>query len=80
MVVGDDDQSIYRFRRASFAAFAAFNDRFSRPPAHDPTATPPGPPPHLRIEQNVRSPEGVLTEADAHDLAWAQLRRRSTVT
>ena len=37
MVVGDDDQSIYRFRGASFAAFAEFDARFSRPPAHDPT-------------------------------------------
>ncbi len=39
MVVGDDDQSIYRFRGASFAAFAEFDARFSRPPTHDPTAT-----------------------------------------
>ena len=30
MVVGDDDQSIYRFRGASFAAFAEFDRRFSR--------------------------------------------------
>ena len=37
MVVGDDDQSIYRFRGASFAAFAEFDARFARPPAHDPT-------------------------------------------
>ena len=36
MVVGDDDQSIYRFRGASFAAFAEFDARFARPPAHDP--------------------------------------------
>ena len=48
MVVGDDDQSIYRFRGASFAAFAEFDARFSRPPAHDPTRPPPGPPPRLR--------------------------------
>ncbi len=31
MVVGDDDQSIYRFRGASFAAFAEFDQRFSSP-------------------------------------------------
>jgi DNA helicase-2/ATP-dependent DNA helicase PcrA len=64
MVVGDDDQSIYRFRGASFAAFAEFDARFSRPPIHDPTATPPGPPPRLRIEQNFRSVGNVLTAAN----------------
>ena len=64
MVVGDDDQSIYRFRGASFAAFAEFEARFSRPPAHDPHATPPGPPPRLRIEQNFRSVRNVLTAAN----------------
>ena len=36
MVVGDDDQSIYRFRGASFAAFAEFDRRFGGPPKHDP--------------------------------------------
>ena len=64
MVVGDDDQSIYRFRGASFAAFAEFDARFARPPAHDPDATPPGPPPRLRIEQNFRSVRNVLTAAN----------------
>ncbi len=64
MVVGDDDQSIYRFRGASFAAFAEFDARFSRPPAHDPTRHPPGPPPRLRIEQNFRSVGHVLTAAN----------------
>jgi DNA helicase-2/ATP-dependent DNA helicase PcrA len=64
MVVGDDDQSIYRFRGASFAAFAEFDARFARPPAHDPTARPPGPPPRLRIEQNFRSVGHVLTGAN----------------
>jgi len=64
MVVGDDDQSIYRFRGASFAAFAEFEARFGRPPTHDPTATPPGPPPRLRIEQNFRSVGHVLTGAN----------------
>ncbi len=64
MVVGDDDQSIYRFRGASFAAFAEFDARFAKPPTHDPTATPPGPPPRLRIEQNFRSVRHVLTAAN----------------
>ena len=64
MVVGDDDQSIYRFRGASFAAFAEFDTRFGRPPAHDPGATPPGPPPRLPIEQNFRSVRHVLTGAN----------------
>ncbi len=64
MVVGDDDQSIYRFRGASFAAFAEFEARFAKPPAHDPNARPPGPPPRLRIEQNFRSVGHVLTAAN----------------
>ena len=65
MVVGDDDQSIYRFRGASFAAFAEFDRRFSRPPAHAPDATPPGQPPaRRRIEQNFRSVGRVLEAAN----------------
>ena len=32
VVVGDDDQSIYRFRGASYAAFERFRERFERPP------------------------------------------------
>lgn len=64
MVVGDDDQSIYRFRGASFAAFAEFDRRFSLAPAHDRTAAPPGPPPRLRIEQNFRSVGNVLDIAN----------------
>ncbi len=64
MVVGDDDQSIYRFRGASYAAFAEFDRRFALSPAHDPGATPPGPPPHRRIEQNFRSVDNVLLAAN----------------
>ena len=64
MVVGDDDQSIYRFRGASYAAFAEFDRRFSRPPAHDPQVPAPGPPPRLRIEQNFRSVGNVLEAAN----------------
>ncbi len=36
VVVGDDDQSIYRFRGASYAAFQQFRERFGAPPAWDP--------------------------------------------
>ena len=64
MVVGDDDQSIYRFRGASYAAFAEFEARFSRPPVHAPDASPPGPPPRLRIDRNFRSVGHVLTVAN----------------
>ncbi len=64
MVVGDDDQSIYRFRGASFAAFAEFDTRFSRPPAHAPDVAPAGPPRHLAIEQNFRSTSFVLDAAN----------------
>ena len=64
MVVGDDDQSIYRFRGASFAAFAEFDARFSRPPAHAPDAPAPGAPRHLAIEQNFRSVRHVLDGAN----------------
>ncbi len=64
MVVGDDDQSIYRFRGASYAAFAEFDRRFSRPPAHDPAAAPPGSPRRLRLEESFRSVEHVLRGAN----------------
>ncbi len=36
VVVGDDDQSIYRFRGASYAAFSQFRERFELPPTWDP--------------------------------------------
>ncbi|MFV2064575.1 MAG: ATP-dependent helicase, partial [Chloroflexota bacterium] len=64
MVVGDDDQSIYRFRGASFAAFIEFDRRFSGPPRHDPDAASPGPPARLRLEDNFRSVEPVLRVAN----------------
>ena len=64
MVVGDDNQSIYRFRGASFAAFSEFDRRFSRPPAHDRDGPAPGPPPRFRIEENFRSVEHILTAAN----------------
>ena len=55
MVVGDDDQSIYRFRGASFAAFAEFDARFSPPAGARPrrararTAAPPPDRPELPL-------------------------------
>jgi DNA helicase II / ATP-dependent DNA helicase PcrA len=64
MVVGDDDQSIYRFRGASFAAFVEFDRRFSGAPAHDPGGPAPGPPTRLRIERNFRSRPPVLAVAN----------------
>ncbi len=64
MVVGDDDQSIYRFRGASFAAFKEFDRRFSGPPRHAPDSAPPGPPQRLPIEQNFRSVGRVLAAAN----------------
>ncbi|CAN5739403.1 hypothetical protein BH23CHL8_BH23CHL8_12770 [soil metagenome] len=64
MVVGDDDQSIYRFRGASAAAFVEFDRRFGAPPAHDPNGPAPGGPPRLRLEENFRSVEPVLMVAN----------------
>jgi DNA helicase-2/ATP-dependent DNA helicase PcrA len=51
MVVGDDDQSIYRFRGASYAAFTEFEARFNGVR-------------RLRIDQNFRSRRHVLTAAN----------------
>lgn len=64
MVVGDDDQSIYRFRGASYAAFVEFDRRFGGPPTHDPGAPAPGDPPRLRLEENFRSVPPVLSVAN----------------
>jgi DNA helicase-2/ATP-dependent DNA helicase PcrA len=64
LVVGDDDQSIYRFRGASYAAFVEFDRRFSGPPAHDPAAPAPGPPARMRIEENFRSRPPILVAAN----------------
>lgn len=36
VVVGDDDQSIYRFRGASYAAFEQFKERFGQAPVWEP--------------------------------------------
>jgi DNA helicase-2/ATP-dependent DNA helicase PcrA len=64
MVVGDDDQSIYRFRGASFAAFAEFEYRFAHAPAHDRDNPPARPPTVLALEQNFRSGGHVIAGAN----------------
>jgi len=64
MVVGDDDQSIYRFRGASYAAFVELDRRFAAPPPHDPAGPAPGPPRRLRMEENFRSRPPVLAVAN----------------
>ena len=64
MVVGDDDQSIYRFRGASYAAFVEFDRRFADPPAHDPDGPAPGAPTRLRIVENFRSRPPILVVAN----------------
>ncbi|MFH0750501.1 MAG: ATP-dependent DNA helicase, partial [Chloroflexota bacterium] len=64
MVVGDDDQSIYRFRGASYAAFVEFDRRFSDPPAHAPDGPAPGSPTRLSIVENFRSRPPILVVAN----------------
>ncbi len=68
VVVGDDDQSIYRFRGASYAAFAEFDRRFARRRAR-PDGRRPAPPPRLRLEENFRSVEQVLDGRQPADRA-----------
>ena len=75
MVVGDDDQSIYRFRGASYAAFVEFDRRFAARPPHDPTGHAPGPPPRLRLEENFRS-----TEPHPHGRQPAHRAQRARAT
>ena len=63
VVVGDDDQSIYRFRGASYAAFRQFEERFGRPPAWAPER------PMRRVEsrpllENRRSSANILAAAE----------------
>ena len=62
VVVGDDDQSIYRFRGASYAAFEQFRERFSRPPEWDPER-PIGPVGELPLVLNRRSDGRILSAA-----------------
>jgi superfamily I DNA/RNA helicase/RecB family exonuclease len=62
VVVGDDDQSIYRFRGASYAAFERFRERFEKPPAWAPDRATPKVA-SLPLLENRRSTENVLTAA-----------------
>jgi DNA helicase-2/ATP-dependent DNA helicase PcrA len=63
VVVGDDDQSIYRFRGASYAAFSQFKDRFSEPPAWAPERAR-GEVGSLPLLENRRSSANILAAAN----------------
>ena len=63
VVVGDDDQSIYRFRGASYAAFKQFEDRFGKPPAWAP-ARGNGEVGSLPLLENRRSTANILAAAN----------------
>jgi superfamily I DNA/RNA helicase/RecB family exonuclease len=62
VVVGDDDQSIYRFRGASYAAFERFRERFGTPPVWDPDR-PPNTVESLPLIENRRSTGHILSAA-----------------
>jgi DNA helicase-2/ATP-dependent DNA helicase PcrA len=62
VVVGDDDQSIYRFRGASYAAFDEFRRRFEQPPAWAPERTATGVA-RLALLDNRRSTGHILSAA-----------------
>ena len=63
VVVGDDDQSIYRFRGASYAAFGRFEQRFGQPPAWAPDR-PAQIVERLPLLQNRRSTANILAAAE----------------
>ena len=63
VVVGDDDQSIYRFRGASYAAFRQFEDRFAEPPAWAPERGR-GKVRRLPLLENRRSSANILAAAN----------------
>jgi len=66
VVVGDDDQSIYRFRGASYAAFSRFEERFGTPPSWDPP---------LESTREAGPVVEVIVGADAQDEADAIVGR-----
>jgi superfamily I DNA/RNA helicase/RecB family exonuclease len=63
VVVGDDDQSIYRFRGASDAAFSQFRDRFGASPTFDPSRAA-APVQDVPLLENRRSVANVISAAN----------------
>ena len=63
VVVGDDDQSIYRFRGASYAAFSRFEERFGQAPTWD-AGRPSQAVEKVSLLENRRSVGHVLTAAN----------------
>ena len=62
VVVGDDDQSIYRFRGASYAAFEEFTKRFEQAPVWDPEREV-APVQRMPLLENRRSTGDILSAA-----------------
>src|SRR5512141_918179 len=62
VVVGDDDQSIYRFRGASYAAFSRFKERFELAPTWD-AGRPPQKVASQPLLENRRSTGNILSAA-----------------
>jgi superfamily I DNA/RNA helicase/RecB family exonuclease len=63
VVVGDDDQSIYRFRGASYAAFEQFRERFEQAPAWAPERAPMPKVQSVPLLENRRSTGNILSAA-----------------
>jgi superfamily I DNA/RNA helicase/RecB family exonuclease len=63
VVVGDDDQSIYRFRGASYAAFERFRERFEQAPAWAPERAPMPTVESVPLLENRRSTGNILSAA-----------------
>lgn len=60
LVVGDDDQAIYRFRGASFGSFTVFMERFAQHPGGNGK---PNPPAMVSLTENYRSTGRILHAA-----------------
>ena len=63
VVVGDDDQSIYRFRGASYAAFEQFETRFETAPDLGPRTPSASAVASLPLLENRRSTGNILSAA-----------------